>query len=151
VQILFSVVPLVRSTQETVPQIASGQRILLIEEDKDTASVISMILEQAGFKVTVSYSGLQAMGLLQTELPDAVMMDLMLSDIDDESMAAFVRSLRSSQNPLPLLVMSSATGGYQRSKALGAGADEFLSKPVDVDEFIAALRRILPKFSNKSE
>lgn len=147
VQVLFTVVPLVRSTQETVPCIATGEHILVIEEDKDTASVLSMILEQAGFKVSAAHSGLSAMALLQQDLPDAVLMDLMLSDVDGENVAALINSYRSSEKQLPLLAISGANGNYQRSRALAAGVDEVLSKPVDVDEFIAALRRILPKMA----
>lgn len=147
VQVLFSVVPLVQSSQDNVPRIANGEHVLLIEEDKDTASVLAMILEQAGFKVTAAHSGLKAMGILQHELPDAIIMDMMLTDVEGENVAAVVKSCRSPQKPLPMLALSGTTGGYQRGKALQAGADEVLSKPVDVDEFIAALQHILPKLS----
>ncbi len=145
VQVLFSVVPLVRSAQDTVPTIGSGQHILLIEEDKDTASVLSMILEQAGFRVSLATTGLLAMGLLQHELPDAVLLDLMLSDMDGVQVANFINTRRSARKALPLLAISSATGGFQRSQALGAGADEFLGKPVNVDELTEALVRMMPK------
>ena len=150
VQVLFAVVPLVnRNTPKStlIPEIGSGQHILVIEDDKDVGTVFGMILEQAGFRVSVETSGVEAMNRMAKELPDAVVLDLMLPDMDGVDVATFVCKSRSAEKHVPLVVVSGATAGFQMNKAMAAGADIFLGKPVGVDELVEAIVQIMPQMA----
>jgi CheY-like chemotaxis protein len=150
VQVLFAVVPLVTSDKPkstNIPAIGSGQHVLIVEDDKDVGTVFGMILEQAGFRVTIDSSGVAAMNRMAHEMPDAVILDLMLPDMDGVDVASYVCKNRGVEKHIPLVVVSGATAGFQMNKAKEAGADIFLGKPVGVDELVEAMIQIMPQMA----
>jgi CheY-like chemotaxis protein len=150
VQVLFAVVPLVAEAgtpdDPAVPEIGNGQRVLIIDEDKDVASVYAMILEQAGFRVTTVHTGATAVGHVSLTMPQAVILDPMLPDMDGLDLIAYINRQHPDHH-VPLVVVSGATGGFQMNKALEAGADLFLGKPVGVSELVDAFVHLMPKIN----
>ncbi|HLV37036.1 MAG TPA: response regulator [Spirillospora sp.] len=147
-QVLFAVVPLVKTRRPgdtIIPTIGKGQHVLVVEDDADVASVFGMILEQAGFRVSVVNTGVAAMRILDTDMPAALVLDLMLPDMDGLDLATFIRKNEMDYQRIPVVVVSGATGGFQMNKALEAGVDMFLGKPVGVDELIEAFSRLIPQ------
>jgi CheY-like chemotaxis protein len=148
VQVLFAVVPLLNSDKPkstNIPVVGSGQHVLIVEDDKDVGTVFGMILEQAGFRVSIEASGVAAMNRMAHEMPDAVILDLMLPDIDGVDVASYVCKNRSETKHVPLVVVSGQTAGFQMNKAKEAGADVCLGKPVGVDELVEAMVQIMPQ------
>lgn len=153
-QVLFAVVPLVTnidvndkdSLSAVIPKSANGQHVLVVEDDADVASVFAMILEQAGFRVTVVNTATAAIGFISNGMPDAMMLDIMLPDMDGLALARYVRKTQTQH--IPMVVISGATGGYQMNQALQAGADLFLGKPVGVDDLVKSFSVLLPDASN---
>jgi CheY-like chemotaxis protein len=146
VQVLFAVVPLAHTPQDTViPTIGSGQRVLVVEDDADVAAVFGMILEQAGFHVSLVHTGMEAIGTMHEQLPDALILDILLPDMDGLDVAVYLRKQQKPGQHIPVVVVSGATGGFQMNKALDAGVDLFLGKPVGVDEIIDAFIRLMPQ------
>ena len=147
-QVLFAVVPLVqthRPNDTLIPTIGHGQYVMVVEDDTDVASVFGMILEQAGFRVKVVHTGSEALALVDLEMPDAVVLDLMLPDMDGLNLATYIRKNEPAGHHASLVVISGATGGFQMNKALEAGVDQFLGKPVGVDELIEVFSRLIPQ------
>jgi CheY-like chemotaxis protein len=150
VQVLFAVVPLVKNARPEdtiIPAVGSGQRILIVEDDKDVASVFGMILKQAGFEVQVVNTGVAALNILAEKLPSAVVLDLMLPDMNGLDLARYVRKNEAPDQHIPVVVVSGATAGFQMNKALEAGADQFLGKPVGVDELLEAFTQLIPQMA----
>ncbi|MBZ0299283.1 MAG: response regulator [Anaerolineae bacterium] len=150
VQVLFAVVPLVKAhaaDDTIIPAIGGGQHVLVVEDDTDVAAVFGMILEQAGFRVSIVNNGALAMSLLGRSRVDAVVLDLMLPDMDGLDLATYIRKQESDNRHMPMIVISGSTGGFQMNKALGAGVDLFLGKPVGVDELVEAFSRLLPQMA----
>jgi CheY-like chemotaxis protein len=153
-QVLFAVVPLVtnidvqdeENLSAVIPKSANGQHVLVVEDDADVASVFAMILEHAGFRVTVVNTATAAIGFISNGMPDAMMLDIMLPDMDGLALARYVRKTQTKH--IPMVVISGATGGYQMNQALQAGADLFLGKPVGVDDLVKAFSVLLPNASN---
>ena len=116
---------------------------MVIEDDEDVASVFGMILKQAGFRVKVVHTGSEALALIDLEMPDAVVLDLMLPDMDGLNLATYIRKNESVGHHTALVVVSGATGGFQMNKALEVGVDQFLGKPVGVDELIEVFSRLI--------
>lgn len=149
VQVLFAVVPLVKDAQKVaahtqIPKLGIGQQVLIVEDDSDVASVFSMILEQAGYKVLIMNNAVAALGYITQKLPDAIVLDLMLPDMNGLDLLRYVRKQESNGKHVPLVVVSGATGGFQMNQALQAGADMFLGKPVGVDELMRAFSALMP-------
>ena len=151
-QVLFAVVPLVTDSRrlpdddKPIPRLGSGQRVLVVEDDADVAAVFGMILEQAGFQVRVVSTAASALGAIAADAPQAVVLDLMLPDINGLDLVHYLRQAERGFNA-PLVVVSGQTGGFLMSEALKAGADVFLGKPIGVSELIGAFTTILPQMT----
>ena len=146
-QILFAVVPVTEAKTQTtempvapltIPANGKGQHILVIEDDKDVGVVFRMALEKAGYIVTVVETVTKALAVVFQKMPDAIILDLMLPDMNGLDLVRYVRK-QHQQRRVPMLVVSGATGGFQMNQALEAGADAFLGKPVAVDELVKAV------------
>ena len=149
-QVLFAVVPLVnnaRPEDTVIPEMGKGQQVLIVEDDKDVASVFGMILKQAGFEVEVVNTGEAALNILSEKLPGALVLDLMLPDMNGLDLARYVRKHEAPGQHVPVIVVSGATAGFQMNKALEAGADQFLGKPVGVDELLAVFTELVPQIA----
>ena len=150
-QVSFAVVPSLTDTQRNSkpdPQKqmikGSGKRVLIIEDDADVGNVFRMALEFAGYKVTVVNDVTKALGVVFQGMPDAIVLDLMLPDLNGLDLVHYVRKQKT-PNRVPLLVVSGAIGGFQMNQALAAGADAFLGKPVSVEELVKAVGTAIAK------
>lgn len=115
---------------------------LVVEDHGDTRDGYVEFLAFAGFTV-LSASGREEMHRrLEEQIPDAVVMDLQLPDVDGWSL---IRELKASPRTqaVPVLVVSAAVRDSDREAAAEAGGDAFISKPADPDVIVAELRRLL--------
>ena len=115
-------------------------RILLIEDDPVQAGVVNRLLEAEGFTVDHLVRGED--GILAAEAVgyEAVILDLVLPDIDGIEV---LRRLREAHMRAPVLILSSRAAVASRIDGLDSGADDFLPKPFDLDELVARLRALL--------
>ncbi|MBL8146678.1 MAG: FHA domain-containing protein [Anaerolineae bacterium] len=139
-QVIFSVVPAKDITATgfkrlDIPHVGAGERILLVEDDKDVGAVVRMALERAGFRPELVTTVTGALEQTAATLPSVVIVDMMLAEMNALD---FVRHLRRQPNgaAVGIIVTSSATGGFQMNQAIEAGADRFLGKPVALDELV---------------
>jgi len=126
-----------------IPTIAKGARVLILEEEHQVAHAIQSVLEQAGFIVTWAANLTQALTLVEHNMPDIVLMELMLSEGNGLNLIHFVRKHPKGTN-IPIVVVSSSTGGYQMGQAIDAGADMVLTKPVGIDELLRGMSKVVP-------
>lgn len=134
---------------DDVPVVGSGQHVLVIEDDKEVGAVFTMALEQAGFSVTLANTAESGLGYITHQAPNVIILDLYLPDMNGLELLRYVRR-QPQTKATPLLVVSSATGGYQKKEALEAGANNFLGKPINISELIQAVNDVLIKDSNIS-
>lgn len=144
-QVFFAVIP--AHSQPMPPTIfetpvasanGAGKHVLVIEDDKDVGNVFKLALEMQGYKVTLVSDATKALSVTTQNVIHAIVMDLMLHDMDGFDLMRFFRR-QPETSKTPVLVVSGATAGYQMGKALEAGADIFLGKPVAVEELIRAV------------
>lgn len=114
--------------------------VLLIEDHRRLSGLIRIGLEQARFTVDSYGSGQDGLEALANGCFDAVVLDLGLPDIDGMEL---LRRVRDSRNAVPVLILTSRIGVSDRIKGLNAGADDYLTKPFDMDELIARLHALL--------
>jgi two-component system phosphate regulon response regulator OmpR len=116
-----------------------AERILLVEDDSRLAAMVAEYLGDAGLRVTVVPGGEQGLARLAREPFDAVVLDLMLPDIDGLEVC---RRLRVSSD-LPVLMLTARGDAADRIVGLELGADDYLPKPFEPRELLARLRAIL--------
>jgi two-component system, OmpR family, phosphate regulon response regulator OmpR len=115
------------------------ERILLVEDDPRLAEMLSEYLGQAGFSVTVASLGSAALERLAAAEYDAVVLDLMLPDMDGLDVC---RQLRTKADT-PVLMLTARGDAIDRIVGLELGADDYLPKPFQPRELLARLRAIL--------
>jgi heavy metal response regulator len=114
-------------------------RLLVIEDEKKTASFIRRALQGEGFSVEVSSRGDDGLLLASTETYDAIVLDIMLPGRDGLSV---LRQLRERKKKTPILLLSARGELNERVDGLNAGADDYLAKPFALAELIARVRAL---------
>lgn len=118
--------------------------ILLVEDEKNICDFITTALTAADYKTVVAHSGKEALPIITSRCPDLILLDLGLPDIDGLEIIQQVRTWAS----IPIVVISARTQEQEKVKALDAGADDYLTKPVGTSELLARIRTAL-RHSNK--
>ncbi len=112
-------------------------RILLVEDDISLAAGLQAGLSKSGFVVNHVSTGTLALAAIQAELPDIVILDLGLPDMDGLQVLA---SIRDQRGQLPVMVLTARDGLEEKIAGLDRGADDYLAKPFDMKELAARLR-----------
>ncbi len=118
--------------------------LLIVEDDELLRDGLSAQLLQAGHSTTVAEDGERAQALLQTIAFDGVVLDLGLPKIDGLTV---LRGLRTHQPVLPVLILTARDGVDDRIEGLNAGADDYLTKPFNIDELSARVQSMLRRAS----
>lgn len=116
-----------------------GERVLVVEDDSRLAEMLSEYLGQAGFRITVAPLGAEALRLLADSAYDALVLDLMLPDMDGLEVCRQVRT----RSDTPVLMLTARGDAIDRIIGLELGADDYLPKPFEPRELLARLRAIL--------
>jgi len=114
-------------------------RILLVEDDRQLAGMLTEILGSAGYAVDVAGDGQRGLHLGLTRDYDVLVLDRGLPAVDGLDLLG---RLRSKGVPTPALVLSALSNPADRVEGLDAGAEDYLGKPFDVDELLARLRAL---------
>jgi two-component system OmpR family response regulator len=114
-------------------------RILLVEDDKETAGYLRSGLEEEGFVVTCSFNGRDGLFQATTGDFDVIIVDRMLPQLDGLSL---VRTLRSSRIETPVLFLTTMSGVDDRVTGLNAGGDDYLTKPFAFSELVARVNAL---------
>ncbi len=114
-------------------------RILVVEDEKKTASFIRKALQAEGFAVDVCRTGDDALAAASTTSFDGIVLDIMLPGRDGLSV---LRQLRERSNTTPVLLLSARGEVNERVDGLNAGADDYLAKPFVIAELVARIRAL---------
>ncbi|TMM06547.1 MAG: response regulator transcription factor [Actinobacteria bacterium] len=123
-------------------------RLLVVEDDTGLRDVLRRALSLAGYEVRLSAEGAEALAEVARSVPDAVVLDVGLPDIDGLEVC---RMLRREGNRVPVLMLTARDAVSDRIDGLDAGADDYLVKPFDIDELKARLRALLRRARGDSE
>jgi two-component system response regulator MprA len=115
-------------------------RLLVVDDDRALRDVLRRALTLAGYDVRLTDSGAGALSEVSSSVPDAVVLDVGLPDIDGLEVC---RLLRRERNRVPILMLTARDAVSDRIDGLDAGADDYLVKPFDIDELKARLRALL--------
>jgi DNA-binding response OmpR family regulator len=120
-----------------------SERILVVDDDPRLAEMVSEYLGEAGFRVTVAAGGRAGLERLAREPFEALVLDLMLPDIDGLEVCRQVRASASDAAEIPILMLTARGDAMDRVVGLELGADDYLPKPFEPRELLARLRALL--------
>ncbi len=122
-------------------------RVLLVEDDELLGDGLRTGLMQVGYTVDWTKNGLAADQALQNETFDLVILDLTLPKVDGLSL---LQRMRARGNTTPVLILTARESVEERVKGLDSGADDYLTKPFDLDEVCARLRALQRRFASRA-
>src|SRR5579883_2667721 len=121
--------------------------LLVVEDEPDIARVLERGLVYKGFAVTVARSGEMALSHLEA-LPDLVLLDVMLPDIDGFELCRRIRAM--GHATLPILMLTAKDAQADKIAGLDCGADDYITKPFDFEELLARIRAALRRVREQS-
>jgi two-component system, OmpR family, alkaline phosphatase synthesis response regulator PhoP len=116
--------------------------ILLVEDEENLHETLKMNLELQGYEVTSAYDGLSAMKAVQNEYFDLIIMDVMLPEIDGFTVT---QNIRLTNTEIPILILSAKGSGEDRVMGLKKGADDYLTKPFNLEELLLRVQKLIRK------
>lgn len=121
-------------------------RILIIEDEKNLARILKKGLEENGFTAEVSLDGEEGLYMAETYPYDAVLLDIMLPNVDG---LTILNKLRAKMIDVPVLMITAKGEIENRIKGLNIGADDYIVKPFDFSELLARLRAVIRRNKGK--
>lgn len=122
--------------------------ILVVDDDRNTRRYMRAVLEAADYTVSTAENGAKALEILEKEYIDLVVLDIMMPGMDGYE---FTESLRSVQNQIPILMVSAKQLSADRKKGFRAGIDDYMTKPVDMEELVLRIQALLRRSQIASE
>jgi two-component system alkaline phosphatase synthesis response regulator PhoP len=116
--------------------------ILLVEDEENLHEALKLNLELEGYNVTSAYDGVGALNAVTAEYFDLIILDVMLPEMDGISVAETVRI---SNNEVPILILSAKSSSADRVLGLKKGADDYLTKPLNLEELLLRVHKLIDK------
>jgi two-component system response regulator MprA len=123
-------------------------RVLVVDDDRGLREVLRRALTMSGYEVRLAENGSDALTEVAAAVPDAMVLDIGLPDIDGLEVT---RQLRRVGNRLPVLMLTARDAVSDRIDGLDAGADDYLVKPFDIDELKARLRALMRRAGGEGD
>jgi two-component system OmpR family response regulator len=118
----------------------SPLRVLVVDDEVNIAELIAMALRYEGWQVQMAHTGTSAVNAARELGPDAVVLDVMLPDIDGLEV---LRRMRSSMPDVPVVFLTARDAVEDRIAGLTAGGDDYVTKPFSLEELVARLRGLM--------
>ena len=123
-----------------------AEKILIVEDERNIASFVSMYLKNARYQVEIARDGGEALMKAENTKPDLVVLDLMLPDIDGLEVCRQIRST----SDVPILMLTARDEEPDRVAGLELGADDYLTKPFSPRELVARMKAVLRRTDGRS-
>jgi two-component system OmpR family response regulator len=118
----------------------SPVRVLVVDDEVNIAELIAMALRYEGWEVATAHAGNKAVRTAKEQQPDAIVLDVMLPDIDGFEV---LRRIRSHLPEVPVLFLTARDAVEDRVAGLTAGGDDYVTKPFSIEELVARLRGLM--------
>ncbi len=113
--------------------------ILVVDDQPINVQLLKRKLEREGIRVTAAYSGLEALACIKKELPDLILLDVMMPDMDGIEVCQRLQADETTRG-IPVIFITARTNKESRLEGLGVGAVDYITKPIDLDETLARVQ-----------
>ena len=117
-------------------------KVLIVDDSLSVRSSLSQLMSDGGYQVVTARDGLEAVNMLETEIPDVVLTDLEMPRMNGLDLVGYIRN-SVQWNPLPVVMITSRTMAKHREQAEQAGVNSYITKPFTEDEVLASVDREL--------
>ena len=119
--------------------------ILVVEDEPSIAEVVGLYLQRAGYQVQTAADGKIAMSMLEKGIPDLVVLDLMLPEIDGLSLTRWLRD----RSDVPIIMLTARREEIDRIAGLEMGADDYVVKPFSPQELVSRVRAVMRRIKRE--
>ncbi len=123
-------------------------RILIVDDDKNTRMLLKAVLEAENYSVSTADNGVDALAVMDANHIDLVVLDVMMPKMDGYE---FTRTLRQSDNNLPILMISAKQLPADKKQGFLVGTDDYMTKPLDEEEMLLRIKALLRRARIVSE
>jgi CheY-like chemotaxis protein len=123
---------------------ATRPTVLVVEDFEDNRFMMRRLLEMSGYRVVEAVNGNQAVEMAESERPDIILMDLSLPMLDGLAATRRIRE-RNGAGRTPIVAVSAHDSADFHAEALAAGCNEYVTKPIDFDQLVGLLDRLLQR------
>ena len=116
-------------------------KILIVDDDKETTNLLERIVSMKGHQPTSGNSSLLAVEVAHTVLPDVVLMDILMPEINGIQLCKIFKSIPTLKS-IPIIIVSALNDAGSKRDTLNAGASEFVSKPVNPDTLAETIKNL---------
>ncbi len=117
----------------------SQARLLIVDDEPDVVELIRASLESVGYEVTSATDGRQALEMAETEMPDLIILDIMLPGLDGYEVCRRIREF----SAVPIIMLTARSAEVDLVRGFDAGADDYLTKPFAINELLARVKAVL--------
>jgi len=117
-------------------------KVLVVDDERDMLELLDIHFRAQGYEVRTAVTGMQALNEARRFLPDLIVLDVMLGELDGLSVCEILR-VQPSTSDVPVIVITAMGGSIPRLHALGAGANDYLSKPFSPRELMERAGKII--------
>ncbi len=127
---------------------AGKYSVLLVEDEENLHEALKLNLELEGYDITSAFDGNDALRKVEQEYFDLIIMDVMLPEVDGISVT---ESIRLQNNDVPILILSAKNTSADRVFGLKKGADDYLTKPFNLEELLLRVQKLIEKNKKMQE
>ncbi|HVC23256.1 MAG TPA: response regulator transcription factor [Candidatus Dormibacteraeota bacterium] len=124
---------------EAAPSAGAGRKVLLVEDDEAVRMTLRYNLAAVGYVVLEAASGTRGLELARSRTPDLLVLDLMLPELTGEEVCRIIRQ----ESNVPILMLTARGEEVDKVKGLAQGADDYMTKPFGVQEFLARVEALI--------
>jgi len=121
--------------------------VLLIDDDPQLIRLVRANLETIGYRVLTAMDALSALKLVEMEMPDLILLDIMLPEIDGYELCQRIREFAS----IPIIMLTAKVEDTDKVRGLKLGADDYITKPFNVQELLARIEAVLRRTQDFEE
>ena len=123
----------------------NGKTILVVEDETSIAEVVSLYLKRAGYNVQIASDGKKAMNIFERQMPDFVILDLMLPEVDGLTLTRWLRD----RSDVPIIMLTARREEIDRIAGLEMGADDYVVKPFSPQELVSRVRAVMRRLGRE--
>ncbi len=126
----------------------ASMRVLIVEDNEDNLQLVRFLLERGGYTVFCAHNGREGLAMAHQELPDLILMDLSLPEVDGWEAARLLKGDQTTA-AIPLVALTAHTLPGDRQRALAMGFDGYISKPIDMADFEENISKALEQLDKE--